>query len=79
MQVLVGLVGDAEHLADRLRGLLRAAVRAGEDRLDPLALQALPEPAGLLPAALGEAVAVLRRDFQLRSATLLTDSPWRVK
>ena len=59
VEVLVGLVRQAEDLADRLRGLLRAAVRAGEDRLDPLAAQPLPQAAGLLPAALGQAVAVL--------------------
>src|SRR4051812_22281436 len=63
-EVLVGGEAEAEDLADRLGGLLRAAERARQDRLDPLAAQPLAQSAGLLPAALGQPVGVLRVRLQ---------------
>src|SRR3954466_10228451 len=65
VQVLVGVQRQSEAVADRLGGLLRAPVRAREDRLDALAAQALAQPARLLPAALGEAVAAVGQRFHL--------------
>jgi len=44
-QVVIRLVREAEDLADPLRGLLRAAERRGDDRLDSLVLQALAQAA----------------------------------
>src|SRR3954466_2377335 len=65
VQVLVGVQRQSEAVADRLGGLLRAPVRAREDRLDALAAQALPQPARLLPASLGEAVAAVGQRLHL--------------
>ena len=80
MQVLVGVERKAEDLADRLRGLLRAPERARHDRLDPLALQALARaPRACSQPRSDSRSAPSGSACIVRSATLATDSPWRVK